>query len=165
MTQTATESTAGTAAAPAEAHKYQAINPSRLKLGEYIRNIFTATAHEGTLVEDALNPEYWAHVSEQFKPYDKIELRADDGSWYAEFMVLDASRTWARVKLLNQWDLTTADTSLSQATLDAYRFEFKGPHKKWCVIRNSDDAYVHEQMASKGDAMAAIGTLLKAGAV
>lgn len=131
------------------ARKVQELNPSRMKECEFERTTYVATAHEQTQPEDLLEPEYWSHVAEKLKPWDKIEARADDGSWYAEYLVLDTSCRWARLALLAKYDLTTSDVSLSQAARDEYKIEWKGPARKFCVIRNSDNAMVHEGEQTK----------------
>lgn len=127
------------------------LSPARFKLAEYERQIYVATAEEGCTPEDLLKPEHWAHVAKDLKPWDRIEARANDGTWFAEYLVLDTSRAWARVRLLGEVQhITTADVAQTQASLQGtYRVEYKGPHSKWCVIRNSDNAMQKEGEGSR----------------
>lgn len=122
------------------------LNPSRMREASYERTVYVVTADEGVTPEDLLRPEHWAHVAAQLKPWDRIEARANDGTWFAEYLVLDASRVWARVRQLGDVQyLTTGDVAITQAALQGtYRVEYKGPHNKWSVIRNSDQAVVND---------------------
>lgn len=141
----------------------QQLNPARMKECEFERTCYVMTAHEETLPEDLLNPDYWSHVAEKLRPWDKIEARADDGTWYAEFIVLETSRRWAKVCLLFSVALTTKDVSLSQSAKDEYSVEFKGPMRKWSVIRKSDSAMIHEGEQTKDGAYQWLANRLKAG--
>ena len=143
--------------------RVQELNPSRMKECEFERTVYTITTHENTSPEDLLKPEYWTNVAEKFKPFDKVEARADDGSWYAEFLVLETSRRWTRMHLLMQANLTTTDVSLTQSKLGEFNIEWKGPARKFCVIRASDQEMIHEGEQSKGTAHAWLAERIRAG--
>lgn len=130
----------------------------RLQGAEYERLVFSATAHLGTVPEDLLAPEYWAHVANHMKPWAKIEARAEDGTWYAEYLVLDVGRTWAKVKLLSQHSLTTKDVSISQSNNIGLEVRFRGA-RKWSVVRTADASVMAEDM-DKETAMAKMAELL-----
>ena len=119
--------------------------PTAIQEAEYRRTIWLLNAASGTQPDDVLVPEYWAHVGAKLKPWDRIEVRAADGTWYTELMVLDASRQWARVKtLVGPVMLTSADVSLTQTqAADACEVMHRGP-RKWSVVRKSDRAVMHE---------------------
>lgn len=127
------------------------LNPSRFELVEYERQDWIVTAEMGTVLSDLIDPGYWAHVSAKMKPYDQIQVRVDDGSWLVNLLVLDCSRNWAKVYVMSEHKLTTADVSRSQA--ESYSVEYKGPHRKFCVIRKSDNDAVHEGEADKETAI------------
>jgi len=151
------------AADPAKVNQAQALLPPRMKECEFERTLWVVTAHENTRPEDMLDPEYWTHVSERLRPFDKIEARADDGSWYAEFLVLDVSRRWATVHALRIDHLTTKDVSLSKVMSDEYTVEWKGPAHKHSVIRKTDGAVLHEGEQTKAGAYQWLSNRLKAG--
>lgn len=160
----ATETPAqGTTANIAPERKVQVLNPARIKECEFERTVYTCTAHENTEPNDLLNPEYWTHVAEKFKPFDKVEARADDGSWYAEFLVLETSRRWTRMVLLGMWNLTTADVSLTQSKLQEFAVEWKGPARKFCVLRLSDQEIIHDGEQTKAGAHDWLAGRIKAG--
>lgn len=126
------------------------LDPSRVKQGEYERTVWVATVEQGTSRENLKDPSFWAHIANKFRPWDKLEVRADDGTFYAEFLILACDRTWARVFELNYQSLTSTDISLTQA--DAYELRWRGPHLKWGVIRTADNAVVKESCQTKDEA-------------
>jgi hypothetical protein len=105
--------------------------PNRLQLAEHALQFHVYTAESGDYPEDFLKPEYWSLVATKFQPYDHIEVRADDGTYWAEFLVVSCDRTWARVHKLRDARLQVAN---EQPVDPDYKVEWKGPHKKWCVI-------------------------------
>lgn len=123
--------------------------PNRMQAAEHGRNIWLATAESAEHPEDFLRPTFWAHVAKNLQPFDHIELRTDDGTYWAEFLVTSCEKTWAKVQLLRE-----AKISVSvEAPIDPeYKAEWKGPHRKWCVLRIKDGSLVHEGLADRGAA-------------
>lgn len=117
----------------------RSVMPGRVKHAEMARNYWVVTVEQGTTKEEINRPEFWALVGKQFKPYDRIEVRSDDGTFFAEYLVLSADRAWAKVHELSFVNLGTQDVSLTEANTIAYRAKFKvewrGPHLKHCVER------------------------------
>lgn len=126
------------------------VDQQRWGLAEYRRHDWVVNAPEGATVEDIKQPGFWALMAAELSPYDRIEVRADDGTWLAEGVVLGCDRTWAKVHVLNTYKLSTGDVALSQS--DQYSVEWKGPHKKWTVIRISDQEAVKDQCGTKEEA-------------
>ena len=153
------------AAAPIElpARKVRELDANRMQECEFKRTIWVVTAHEHTIPEDLLVPEYWAHVAEKLRPFSRIEARADDGSWYAEYIVLEASRRWARLHMLSSHNLTTSDVSLSQAKFAEYLVQHRGPERQWSVIRRSDSEMLHEGEQTESGAYRWLSERIRAG--
>lgn len=139
------------------------MDPNRLKLAEHERTHFFVSIEPGITRRQVIDPAFFAHVGRTLRPYSEITLVCDDGTLYARLLVLQAERTWARVHVLEWHDLTTRDVAMSKSdpvakagpppdASEAFRVEYKGTHKKWCVIRAADNAYVHEGDESKVDA-------------
>lgn len=128
------------------------LNPSRMKQGEYERTVWVATVEQGVGREDLKDPSFWAHVANKLRPWDKLEVRADDGTFYSEYLILACDRAWAQVHELMYASLTTSDISLTQA--DTLQLKFRGPHLKWSVIRTADGAVLKEQCQTKDEASA-----------
>lgn len=148
----------------AEERKVEQLNPTRMADAEYQRNIHVVTAHANTLPEDLLDPAYWSHVATRMKAWDHIEARANDGTWYAEYIVLEAGRTWVKTHMLRSASLTSADVATSQATaMMPYEVVFRGPHCMWSVVRKADREVMHEGEGTQGGAIDWLNERLKAG--
>ena len=138
----------------------------RFKLAEHERNIHSITVEEGITRAQIIDPAFLAHVAAKLRPYDQVEVRCDDGALFAKLLVLQAERTWARVHVLEWHNLTTRDVSLTQTSEQEqtatagpppgkeqeYAVAYKGPHKKWSVIRLADGGYMREGEESKAAA-------------
>lgn len=133
------------------------ISAARMKLAEQARNVWVLTVEEKLTRAQVTHPDFFAQVAASWRPYDRVEVRCDDGTFFAEFLVLEAARTYARVHVLAWEDLTTKDVEQTQSVnkakardaLKAYRVESKGPHLLWCVIRNSDGAVLRDKETSQ----------------
>lgn len=136
----------------------EALNGHRRKAAEFERSIHRIYPERGTLPEDLLRRDYWAHLGRELKPLDKIEAIAEDGTWYAEYLVLGCDRLWAKVHLLSSHDLTTQDVSATQAELSEADFTVKFvPAKKWCVLDKpttvgTPPGYLKDQCQTKQEA-------------
>lgn len=138
-----TEKTA--AAAEKVERRVEPMGPNGLKLTEHERNSWRVIAAKGVEPADLLEPSYWQHHAGKLAPWDHIEVRAEDGSWYQELVVMDSSRAWARVApKLPVVRFTTPDVSLSQTAPSEYEVMHRGP-RKWSVIRKKDRAVMFEE--------------------
>jgi hypothetical protein len=136
----------------------RSVMPGRVKLAESARNHWVVTVEQGTTREDLKRPEFWALVSKNMRPYDRLEVRSDDGTFWAEYLVLSSDRAWARVHELRFEALGTQDVSLTQAQADdvrsRYEIAWRGPHLKHCVERK-DGSKVERLREGFGDKLAA----------
>jgi len=130
------------------------LDPSRFKGAEYERNVYVATVEQGTTIDTLELPAFWSHIAAKLRPWDKIEVRCDDGSFYAECIVIDADRTWAKLHVIMGVDLSKKEITPSEAKVMADQFEVKwrGPHMKHCVLRVSDGMVLQEGIGTKDEA-------------
>lgn len=126
------------------------INVGNLKPAEFARNVFAATPDHGTVFEDILKPEYWAHVASKLHPTDRIELVAEDGSWFAELIVTAAARNWASVSVLRYVEISEAAKPAAKTA--QFEVAFKGQKLLHAVIRKSDKEIVKSGFAKAGEA-------------
>lgn len=146
-------------AAPRAPEDAPTLAPGRLSTAEHRRVTYAVDIPTGRSLEDLLRPGYWAHHAKQLRPWDKIEARCEDGTWYAEFIVLDASRTWARLALvLERRGLGTSDVSQTaasdaevQALINAHEVKFV-PVRKWHVIERASKKVLVEGLQLRDDA-------------
>lgn len=122
------------------------INHTRMKEGSYERTLWVATVEQGVTRKDILMPEFWSHVASQLRPYDRLEVRVDDGTYFSELLVLSCDRTWAKLKELSYHSLTTQDVSQTQAEMAKFEVKWNGPSNKFVVIRKSDKAIIKKHM-------------------
>lgn len=128
------------------------IDPSRMGLAEYHRSEWVANAPEGVTVEDITEPGFWSLMASQMSPYDRVEVRADDGTWVAECLVTGCDRTWAKVHVLAVHKLSSADVSQTQSA--KYLTKYRGPQNKWSVIRQADQVAIKEGCQTQDEAIA-----------
>lgn len=137
------------------------LGPERLRGAEFERLIYVANPGEGVTIEDLLRPECWASVTNLLRPWSHIEVRAEDGSYYAELLVTGVDRAWAKVEVLNFKELTTKDVSLTVATRET-KYEIKHtPGLHWHVIRKSDRHVIKDGLQLRSQAEDALREHLK----
>ena len=82
------------------------LTPNKVKPAEFLRNILAATVPFGVTVEDVQEGKYWNHIAKALHVSDRIEVVAEDGSFFAELYVTSVMLGRATVKLLRTVDLT-----------------------------------------------------------
>lgn len=122
---------------------------ARFKSAEYERTLWVATPEPGVSVKDLLAPEYWAHVGAKLRPWDRIEVRAEDGAYFAELLVLDASRLWAKVQVIHHVELPRVEDT---APDDPFEVKWRGPQAKFGVIRRADKSVLKDGFADRNAA-------------
>lgn len=131
-----------------------ALPAGRFQPAEYARVIYQAVPEHGTTIEQMMAPDYWAHVAAKLKPTHRIEVMAEDNSFFAEFIVLDAGRTWAKVDLLRHKVLGDGQAEIGRSGPDGCYVDFRVGPKKWRVMRVSDKTELRSGFETKGDAEA-----------
>ena len=125
--------------------------PNRRKLAEYARRVHRVYPEQSAELKDLLDPGYWAHVAAEFTNGDMIEALPEGGAWYAQLIVVGCSKQHARVAVVSMTKLRSAEEAPKDKP--AFTAEFKGPQRKWSVIRTSDKSYVKEGLDSKEEAL------------
>lgn len=138
-----------------------ALKLSRMNEASFWRNVWTVNPEVNTTIDEMKTEGYWAHTASRMKPWDLIEARAEDGSFYAMFIVLDTGRTWAKVHLLNEWKLENVEQPEVQVDKE-YFIKFRGPQFRWSVIRTKDKAVVKENLFPKEEAIRWVNEHVKA---
>lgn len=127
------------------------LTESRRAFADFWRNVHAANPEQGTTIEDMKAESYWAHVAKFLKPWDKIEVRAEDGSYYAEFIVRDSGRNWAKVELVFSHTFGTAGVEARPLADPEYIVKYAGPHAKYRVMRKSDNSVMRDGFATQAD--------------
>lgn len=109
----------------------------RMKLAEHARNVHIVSVPAGVAFDEVSVPSYWAHVAHQIKPKDRLELWAEDRSWFADAIVVKASRLEVHIRKVAYLDMDAAAEPVA-ARKDGYHVDFGGPVDMYRVIRNGD---------------------------
>jgi hypothetical protein len=142
--------------------KLEAADILRLKPAEFTRVEFVLITHATNEPQDILKAEFWAHVADKLKPRARIEVWADNGTWWAELLVLEVGRGYARVHQLRFEELEAIDSKSRTFEQGGYRIMHRGEHAKWSVVRLSDKEVVSEGHSSQGQAVDWLDNRLKA---
>lgn len=130
-----------------------AVHPLRMSQAEgYKRNIWHLDVDVAVQPDDMVNPAYWAHVAQMLRPFDRIEAHAEDGSWFAEFLVRDAGVNWAKVALLRKNELEAVSPERRGVLLPGYAVKWAGNFAKWRIVRESDNKVLFDKIPTEGDA-------------
>lgn len=129
------------------------LSPISLQLAEYAKSHYVVTVDHAIDDKDICNPSFWAHVAQKLKQFDTVELRSEDGSFWAQYLVIAADRVWAKVLKLHYVDLdkVQADTKFDGDLIDQYEIKW-AKNSKWSVIRREDRALMVEKLHSRTDA-------------
>lgn len=132
------------------------LSTNRFANFEHKNTMWTATAEEGTTLEDVLKPSYFANVANRFNQYDRICVRVDTGDWYAELLVVSHGSNWAKTipTFHEEFNESLNDEEGHNEAFEAFAVTFRGPHCKWSVIRKADKEVIKEQCNTKGEAQA-----------
>ena len=117
------------------------------------RNVWVADIDPKLIVDDILEPGYWAHVAAQMTPMDLIEARWEDGARIVTLRVLYCERTYAKVRLVATEELGGIVAEAPESVKKHY-VEWKGTTLKHCVIRKSDGMVVSSGHREKNGAIA-----------
>lgn len=132
-----------------------ALHASRIQSQEFARNIWIIHPEVGTQPEDLLSPDYWSNITHQLHQKDRIEAWSEDLKWYAEYLVLDVGRNWAKVHLCDASveELHAFEPQSAASILPGHTIEYAGLVAKWRVIRDKDKATVKDRCATNGEAI------------
>lgn len=119
------------------------LSPANLKPAEFERAVYIATVPQGVTIQDCLDESFWAHVADKtLRPLDRIEVHAEDASWYAELLVRSSTRLRAQVAVLNH--VVLDEMSLSDSG-EAYAVEWISPSVRYGVVRKSDKQRMRDE--------------------
>jgi len=145
-------------AAKPKAHFAQ---PGRLELAEYVRVEWDYLVPEGDEYEMLLEPSYWAHMaSKGVKPWNRIEVRDEQGRFYAELLVTSVGRNFIQVSELWKKDI---ENVVPVESLEPAQYEIKHlAFGKYRILRRSDGSVLKDNLDGKEAAQAYLRDHLKA---
>lgn len=126
------------------------IAPNRLQRSEHYYANYAVVLPHGHSFDDALSPDYWSHVGSRLRQHDVIRVIPEDGSYFAELLVLSAGSGFAKVKALRQIPLEEDGEPIAET--EPVYVKWQGPHVKHAVIRRSDGERLKEGFSEKKEA-------------
>ena len=107
--------------------------------------------------EKLLDPGFWAHHAMGKRPGDEIRALAQDGTWIAEYFVIDTHATWLKVKEKGFWALSGEEGAENELVVRAFigdhRVAHRGP-RKWSIVRSADGAVLQQDITEQDAAYA-----------
>lgn len=111
--------------------------PRSFEADDIVRNTWHAKPEFETPMDAMLDPAYWAHVSAKLRRGDIINALPDDNSYFAQFLVVDVGKLYAKVvKTPMCFEIKPAQM-LNVEVPKGYEVKFRGP-RKWSVLRGTD---------------------------
>jgi hypothetical protein len=152
--------TSGAAETPARANTpkrsrrgQQVISTARVEPAEFKRNVWRAYPEEGTSYETVLSDSYWAHRAREFRAGDLIEVLPDEMHYFAVLLVRASGANWVRVVEVLKTELKPAAVPRRQSE---FSVAWRGPHRKFAIVRASDGTIVKDGFALEDEAEAAM---------
>lgn len=135
---------------------------SRLHLARSAQNEWVYFVEANTPYPATLRPDYWAAFSAKFNPYDKIEVRCEDGSWIGYLRVIDSGQNWLRVVEERPIFYIEERPGDRAVNIDGHTVKWQGSVDRWTVIRDNDRAKLMAGFATRDAAMTWLNGHLKA---
>ena len=132
--------------------KPKKLHATRFQLAEAARNVYSAVLEIGTTLDDLKEPAFWSHIAgpKHLRPMDRIEAMPEDGTYWAELLVLNAGPMFAKIHVMRHYEIGEVGTS---SMSDAFATAWKGPMRQYAVVRVKDNAIMRDKFASKEAAL------------
>lgn len=138
------------------------LNMPRLQEAQFGRTEWLVTLEPGVKFSTLLVPTYWTHVAKKLKPWDKIAVRTEDSTFYAELLVVYAGKFDAKVKEIAYLDLGGIQQEVTpDLVLRDHIVKYGGPRTKWRVIRREDGVILRDGFNQQHDAKSWLDVHLK----
>lgn len=128
------------------------LTPGRLQNAAHYYASYAVVLPAGLSFEEALKPEFWAHLAGRLRQHDTIRIIPEEATYFAELLVLSAGRGFVNVKTLRHVPLGEDEIDSSNVN-DLVEVKWRGPHSKWSIVRRSDGAVLKEGVVEKPDAL------------
>jgi hypothetical protein len=125
--------------------------PNRLQRAEHYCVQYCVPLPDDVTVDQAMAPEFWAHVGRQLKRWDIIILLSEAENSRTETVVTSAGPGFAALKILSTVSLDADERADSTTPIDIF-VKYNGPHDKWTAIRKSDGEKLKTGFTAKVDA-------------
>ena len=145
-----------------EIEKLKPLHPNAMLQAEYAYTTYHIVPPTGTTIKDMEDPAFWCHVAQKLAPGHRIEVDAEDGSFYAKFKVVYTERMAAHVVLLHHTIIDKDILPDVETERKKYNVRFNGPVAKWGIIRHSDKVLLEGSFETKDEANTWLDEYIKA---
>lgn len=139
-----------------------ALPATYLSVASFVSTTYFTLIPVGHTPDDLLQPEYWMHWARKLRPNSFIRVRAEDGSFDGELLVIQASDNWAKCLwfVLNQ----RAEEARVDADYSPKRSHYKieSNASGWRLIEKATGKVLKSDMPFKSDAEKALDLHLEA---
>jgi hypothetical protein len=129
------------------------LNPSLLQRRDHYCFEYAVVLPADVTLEDTLDPGFWSHINAhspaKLRQHDTIRVIPEDGTYFAELIVLQAGKGFAKVKMLRHLAL---EESEQPTELSSTEVKWRGPALKWVVERKTDGMRLKERLNTRADA-------------
>jgi hypothetical protein len=134
--------------------------PARFKVAVQVSNDWSAVVEAGTPFEQIKDDQaFWSHVQRFVRVGDTIQIRADDGAYYARLYARAVGAQGVKVEVLEYHDFSKLEAVTDNS--DEYKVEWAGPHHKFRIVRVADDVVMQSGFNDKPTAHIAMTGLVK----
>lgn len=134
----------------------QFFSPHNIKAGDMERTIFRHQLEQNFDKEELLKPEKWRQVAKShptLKAGSIIEVLREDNAFYAELLVVGRVNDEIFIKFIHFVKLEDDDVIEEKLVKESdFEITWKGPMKKFSLIRKSDSKEIKDKFSSKEEA-------------
>lgn len=95
----------------------------------------------GIPFEHLLDPFFWSFVAKnRLAPFDEVQVIPEDGSWIAEFYVVQVGENWAKLALQSK-TLLQSSPEEEEALPKGYEMKWAGPVIGYQILRGTERVY------------------------
>lgn len=120
---------------------------SKLKEVSYARTTYRLNATSEQKLEDFQDPISWSSCTNILKRGDKIEIWAEDGTWYAEGIVSSVKTASVHIQFYTVAEFDKEDVEPDKP----YYIKHRG-RGGWAVIRRADNELIETGIQEKREA-------------
>jgi hypothetical protein len=133
---------------------------THLSLAQYVSQTYFTFIPMGHRPEDLLQPEYWVHWARRLRPNYFIRVRAEDGSFDGELLVIQASDTWAKCVWFTFNQRDGEERAEADYSPQRDNFKIEANAKGWRLIEKSSAKVIAKDLPLKADAEKALDVYL-----
>lgn len=131
-----------------------------LSLTQYVSQSYFTLIPLGHTAEDLLDPTYWMHWARKLRANYFIRVRAEDGSFDGELLVIQASDTWAKCVWFVFNRRAENEQAAADQTPEREHYKIEASAKGWRVIHKASAKVLARDLPQKVDAEKFLDTYL-----